>query len=488
MRHGARDAVRLRLDRAVGAAARRGDAPRDRRAGRARAAHAGRPPRRGHADAGRIHRLRGRTRAVRAHVVPVERNAAGCDRPRDRAPETETSGTTGTRRRASSKASTTTPSTSSLIVLKALTYAPTGGIVAAPTTSLPECIGGVRNWDYRYCWLRDATLTLLALLQAGYVDEAKDWRAWLLRAAAGDPDDLQIMYGVAGERRLPELELPWLPGYEGSTPVRIGNGASEQLQLDVYGEVLDALYQARAHGLGASVPRVVAPKQLLARSRTIWREPDHGIWEIRGRPQHFTHSKVMAWVAFDRAVRSVEEQGLPGPVDDWRSGARRDPRAGVRTGLRRIARHRSRSTTARRARREPAADPARRLPPWRTSASSARSTPLRTTSCATGSCSATARRRTASTGSRRARACSCRARSGSSTAGSCSAGTAKRTRCSSGCSTCATTSGCSPEEYDPDEQRLLGNFPQAFTHLALVNAAFTLAHEHPPVMRRHAQR
>jgi GH15 family glucan-1,4-alpha-glucosidase len=206
----------------------------------------------------------------------------------------------------------------SLMVLKALTYAPTGGIVAAPTTSLPEWIGGVRNWDYRYCWLRDATLTLLALLQADHVDEALDWRTWLLRAIAGDPADLQIMYGVAGERRLTEFELPWLSGYEGSAPVRIGNAASEQLQIDVFGEVMDALYQARAHGLRKEQHAWELQKTLLRYLESAWAQPDEGIWEIRGEPKHFVHSKVMAWVAFDRGVRAVEEQGLDGPADRWR--------------------------------------------------------------------------------------------------------------------------------------------------------------------------
>jgi GH15 family glucan-1,4-alpha-glucosidase len=207
----------------------------------------------------------------------------------------------------------------SLTVLKALTYEPTGGIVAAPTTSLPEHVGGVRNWDYRYCWLRDATLTLLALLGAGHAEEAEQWRRWLLRAVAGDPADLQIMYGVAGERRLTELELPWLPGYEGSTPVRIGNAASEQLQIDVYGEVMDALYQARVHGLEYEESAWSLQKVLLDYLEQAWRRPDEGIWEIRGERRHFVHSKVMAWVAFDRAVRSVETQGLDGAVDHWRA-------------------------------------------------------------------------------------------------------------------------------------------------------------------------
>jgi GH15 family glucan-1,4-alpha-glucosidase len=207
----------------------------------------------------------------------------------------------------------------SLVVLKALVYDPTGGIVAAPTTSLPEWIGGVRNWDYRYCWLRDATLTLLAFLHADYEEEARAWRTWLVRTVAGDPADIQVMYGVAGERRLTELELPWLAGYEGSAPVRIGNAASEQLQIDVFGEVVDALYQARVHGLEFQRNPWDLQKVLMNHLEEIWREPDEGIWEIRGERRHFVHSKVMAWVAFDRAVRSVEEHAVDGPVEHWRA-------------------------------------------------------------------------------------------------------------------------------------------------------------------------
>jgi GH15 family glucan-1,4-alpha-glucosidase len=206
----------------------------------------------------------------------------------------------------------------SLLTLKALAHWETGGIVAAGTTSLPEKLGGPRNWDYRFCWLRDATFTLYALIGAGFLDEAKAWHEWLLRAVAGSADDLQIVYGVAGERRLAEYEIPWLPGYEGSTPVRIGNGAVNQLQLDVYGEVLDAFYVARRAGLSTSDATWAMECGLIAHLETIWREPDEGIWEVRGGPRHFTHSKVMAWVAFDRAVRSVEEFGLEGPVERWR--------------------------------------------------------------------------------------------------------------------------------------------------------------------------
>jgi GH15 family glucan-1,4-alpha-glucosidase len=208
--------------------------------------------------------------------------------------------------------------TRSLIVLKALTYEPTGGIVAAATTSLPEKLGGVRNWDYRYCWLRDATFALDALLESGFADEAAAWRAWLLRAVAGDPNDLQIMYGPAGERRLPERELPWLAGYEGSRPVRVGNGASNQFQLDVYGEVMDVLHQARRRRIAPDDQSWALQRVLLGDLETRWHEPDEGIWEVRGPRRHFTHSKVMAWVAFDRAVQAVEQYGRSGTVDRWR--------------------------------------------------------------------------------------------------------------------------------------------------------------------------
>ena len=206
----------------------------------------------------------------------------------------------------------------SLLTLKALAHWTTGGIVAAGTTSLPERLGGARNWDYRYCWLRDATFTLLALTSSGFLDEARAWREWLLRAVAGSPEDVQTVYGVAGERRIDEYEVSWLPGYQAAKPVRIGNAAVRQLQLDVYGEVVDALYTARRAGLAPDMESWALERALVSHLESIWREPDEGIWEVRGAPRHFTHSKVMAWVAFDRAVRSIEEFGLQGPLDRWR--------------------------------------------------------------------------------------------------------------------------------------------------------------------------
>src|SRR5687767_5502983 len=207
----------------------------------------------------------------------------------------------------------------SLITLKALTYAPTGGLVAAATTSLPEQVGGVRNWDYRLCWLRDATFSIYALLGNGYTEEAIAWREWLIRAAAGLPEELQIMYSIRGERHLTEMEIPWLPGYENSRPVRVGNAAFNQYQLDVYGEVMDVMHLARRLGLPQNEDAWRIQRALMRFLETGWKEPDEGIWEVRGPRRHFTHSKVMAWVAFDRSIADVEKFGLEGPVERWRT-------------------------------------------------------------------------------------------------------------------------------------------------------------------------
>ena len=206
----------------------------------------------------------------------------------------------------------------SLFTLKALTYEPTGGIVAAATTSLPETLGGGRNWDYRFCWLRDATLTLESLMRGGFYDEAMAWRDWLLRAIAGDPSQMQIMYGAAGERRLDEWEVDWLPGYEGSSPVRIGNAAAGQFQLDVYGEVMSALYEATRSGDAFELPAWDLQRSLMGFLHDEWRQPDDGIWEVRGPRRHFTHSKVMAWVAIDRAIKTIEDCGVDGPLERWK--------------------------------------------------------------------------------------------------------------------------------------------------------------------------
>jgi GH15 family glucan-1,4-alpha-glucosidase len=377
----------------------------------------------------------------------------------------------------------------SLIVLKALTYEPTGGIVAAPTTSLPEWIGSVRNWDYRYCWLRDATLTLLALLHCNHADEAGQWRRWLIRAIAGDPADVQIMYGVAGERRLSEFELPWLEGYEGSRPVRVGNAASEQLQLDVYGEVIDCLYQARVHGLPVDLNAWQLQLTMLDHLAGSWRQPDDGIWEIRGERRHFVHSKAMTWVAFDRSVRTVETQGLDGPVDRWRAVCEEihqevcergfDPELNSFTQS-----YGSKSLDASLLLLPlvgflPATDPRIR-----------------------GTIEAVERELLQD-------GFVLRYRTKDEGVDGLPPGEGVFLPCSFWLVDCyellgrhhdahalfrrlvdlSNDLGLLSEEYDPKAGRLLGNFPQAFTHLALVNTAFNLAPHLPsPMHRRHAQR
>jgi GH15 family glucan-1,4-alpha-glucosidase len=378
----------------------------------------------------------------------------------------------------------------SLMVLKALTYAPTGGIVAAATTSLPEHVGGVRNWDYRYCWLRDATLTLLAFLAGGYVEEAKDWRVWLLRAAAGDPADLQIMYGVAGERRLTELELDWLQGYEGSRPVRIGNDASRQLQLDVYGEVLDALYQARAHGLpyDPSTPAWALQRKLLEHLETAWRQPDEGIWEVRGPRRHFTHSKVMCWVAFDRGVRSIETQGLEGPLERWRHIRDEIHDEVCRHGYDAKLAAFTQSYGSQELDASVLLIPLVGFLPASDERVQSTVDAIQRTLMRDG---LVLRYLTEEKG-----------------VDGLPAGEGVFLPCSFWLVDClellgrhdeahalfdrllglANDLGLLAEEYDPAAKRLLGNFPQAFTHLALVNSAFNLAAHHAPMERRHAQR
>ena len=278
----------------------------------------------------------------------------------------------------------------SLLVLRLLTHADTGGIVAAPTTSLPEEFGGERNWDYRFFWLRDASLTLEALLESGFAEEAKLWRGWLLRAIAGDPEDMQIMYGVDGERDLPERELDHLPGYAGSRPVRVGNGAVEQCQTDVLGEVMMALCDGRDRGLDETELLLALQRALVEELAEHWDEPDNGIWEIRGPLRHFTHSRVMVWAAFDRAISGVEKHGLDGPVERWRSCATQVARRGAGQGVRRGARHLHPVLRHHRGGRVAAAHPESASCRRTTRGCSAPSRAIEEDLCTTGCCCATA--------------------------------------------------------------------------------------------------
>jgi GH15 family glucan-1,4-alpha-glucosidase len=374
----------------------------------------------------------------------------------------------------------------SLRVLKALTYAPTGGIVAAPTTSLPERIGGVRNWDYRYCWLRDATFTLYAFLNAGYEQEARSFRDWLLRAAAGQAEKLQIMYGLGGERRLSEYELPWLSGYAGSAPVRVGNAASEQFQLDVYGEVIDTFAQSRRHGLhsGSTWP---LQRKLMEFLESKWAEPDDGIWEVRGGRRHFTHSKVLAWVAFDRAIEAVERFDREGPLERWKQIRAEIHEEVCREGfnVELNAFTQSYGTNALDASTLliplvgflPADDPR-----------------------VVGTIERIQRDLTRDGFVDRYAAAEASAVDGLPP------GEGVFLPCSFWLVDCLSMLGRDDEaralferllavrndlgllseEYDPDEKRLLGNFPQAFTHVGLVNSAYNLAHHRRPAEQRAA--
>jgi GH15 family glucan-1,4-alpha-glucosidase len=371
----------------------------------------------------------------------------------------------------------------SLITLRALIHQGTGGIVAAPTTSLPECLGGARNWDYRYCWLRDATLSLLALMNAGYFEEARAWRDWLLRAIAGSPEDMQIMYGVAGERRLDEWELPWLQGYENSKPVRVGNAAHAQLQIDVFGEVMDAFHQARAGGLANLDAAWALQRTLLKHLAEIWEQPDYGIWETRGPPQHFTYSKIMAWVAFDRAVKDAERYKLEGPIDKWREIRERIHRQVCEQGYNKqlgafVQAYGSEQLDASLL----LIPELGFLPPEDPRVHST----VRAIEARLFRDGLVRRYDTAETddglppGEGAFLACTFWLADAYAMCGRLAEADALFERLL----TLSNDLGLLAEEYDPRSGRLIGNFPQGFSHLSLINTAFNLGHRDKPVEQR----
>jgi GH15 family glucan-1,4-alpha-glucosidase len=371
----------------------------------------------------------------------------------------------------------------SLITLKALTYMPSGGIVAAATTSLPEWPGSVRNWDYRFCWLRDATLTLLALLNAGYTDEARAWQQWLLRAVAGDPRNIQIMYGLAGERRLTEHEVPWLGGYEGSKPVRVGNAAHAQFQLDVFGEVCDAQHCAREYGLKPEAADWNLERYLVRFVEQAWTEPDEGIWEVRGPRQHFTHSKVMAWVALDRAIRSAERCRLKAPVEKWKHVRaeihNRVCRDGFDSGLNTFVQAFGSKLLDASLLMIPLVD---FLPPddprVRGTVAAIEQHLMRDGFVLRYDTSKTNDGLPAGEGV--FLPCTFWLADNYALRGECEKARELFDRLAGLCNDV----GLLAEEYDPKARRQLGNFPQAFTHVGLVNSAINVSREHNPAERR----